>query len=144
MESRLPYQIAADGLLVLHVLFILFVVLGLACIAAGWAHNWRWTRNPWFRAGHLAAISIVVLQAWLGLNCPLTIWEMQFRERAGQFTYSGSFIEHWLHRLIFYEADAWVFILAYTVFGIAVIATWIGYPPRRGVRREKSARTSRT
>ena len=75
---------------------------------------------------------------------PLTTWEMQFRERAGQFTYSGSFIEHWLHRLIFYEAEAWVFILAYTVFGIAVIATWIGYPPRRGVRREKSARTSRT
>ena len=144
MESRLSYQLAADGLLVLHVLFILFVVLGLACIAAGWARNWRWTRNPWFRAGHLAAISIVVLQAWLGLICPLTTWEMQFRERAGQFTYSGSFIEHWLHRLIFYEADPRVFVLVYSLFGVAVIVTWIGYPPRGRVRSAESGRTSRT
>ena len=131
MDGRLFHQLAADGLLILHVGFILFVVLGLACIVAGWARGWRWTRSPWFRAVHLAAIGVVVLQAWLGIICPLTTWEMHFRELAGEYTYSGSFIEHWLHRLIFFQAPSWVFAACYSVFGALVAVTWWLYPPER-------------
>ncbi|MEX2352828.1 MAG: DUF2784 domain-containing protein, partial [Gammaproteobacteria bacterium] len=119
MNNGLQYQLVADGLLILHALFICFVVLGFFVILAGILKKSRWVKNPWLRCAHLAAIGVVVIQAWLGVICPLTTWEMSFREKAGDMTYAGSFIQHWLHRIIFYEAEPWVFTLAYTVFGVA-------------------------
>lgn len=129
MNTGLHYQLIADGLLILHALFIGFVVLGFFIILVGIIKKSRWVRSLWFRCTHLLAIVIVVIQAWLGIICPLTTWEMQFREKAGDMTYAGSFIQHWLHQIIFYEAESWVFTLAYTVFGIAVLASWVFYPP---------------
>lgn len=131
MNEQLIYQLAADGLLLLHALVVAFVVGGMLLILLGMLAKWRWPRNRWFRALHLLAILVVVAQAWLGVVCPLTTWEMYFRERAGDVVYTGSFIEYWLHRIIFYQAEAWVFTLAYTLFGLAVITSWYFYPPRR-------------
>ena len=124
------YRLAADALLALHVAFVLFVVVGLALILAGAWRGWGWVRNPWFRVAHLAAIGIVVLQAWLGRICPLTIWEMALRERAGDATYTGAFIAHWLQALLYYEAPLWVFGIAYTAFGALVVASWAWVRPR--------------
>ena len=70
------YIIAADALLVVHALFVLFVTAGLLLIATGGLRGWYWVRNAYFRWAHLLAIAVVVLQSWLGLICPLTIWEM--------------------------------------------------------------------
>ena len=70
-------------------------------------------------------------QAWLGRICPLTTWEMALRQRAGQATYGESFIAHWLGRLLYWDAPPWVFTAAYTLFGLAVLATWWRLPPRR-------------
>ena len=116
--------LAADGLLIIHALFIAFVVFGLIFIITGLVRGWRWTRNPWFRFIHLGAIGFVVIQSWLNVICPLTIWENTLREKAGQATYAGSFIRHWLHKLIFYQAEAWVFALAYSVFAALVVLAW--------------------
>ena len=121
--------LAADGLLIIHALFIAFVVFGLVFIIAGVVRGWRWVRNPWFRFIHLGAIGIVVMQAWLNIICPLTIWENNLREKAGEATYAGSFIQHWLHKLIFYQAEAWVFTLCYTIFGALVVLAWYLAPP---------------
>jgi len=121
--------IIADAILILHALFIAFVVFGLVLIIAGMAKKWRWIRNPWFRFLHLGAIGVVVLQAWLGVICPLTIWENNLRESAGDITYVGSFIQHWLHRLIFYQAESRVFTWCYSLFGALVILVWILSPP---------------
>lgn len=134
METGALYLIAADGLLLVHALFVLFVVLGLLLILLGGLRGWRWVRNPWFRGLHLAGIAVVVLQAWLGVICPLTTWEMALREKAGGATYSGSFIAHWLEALLYYRAPQWVFILVYTLFGALVIASWWWVRPRRGRR----------
>ena len=123
-------MLAADGLLIIHTLFIAFVVFGLVFIIAGFAWRWRWVRNPWFRFIHLGAIGIVAAQSWLNVICPLTIWENNLRERAGDVPYAGSFIQHWLHKLIFYQAEAWVFTLIYTAFGALVILAWYFVPPR--------------
>ncbi len=121
--------LAADGLLIIHTLFIAFVVFGLVFIIAGLAWQWRWVRNPWFRFMHLGAIGIVVVQSWLGVVCPLTTWENNLRVRAGDVAYAGSFIQHWLHKLIFYQAEAWVFTLAYTAFAALVVLAWRLAPP---------------
>jgi hypothetical protein len=53
------------------------------------------------------------------------------RRQAGANGYTGGFIEHWLQRLLYYDAPGWVFTLAYSVFGLAVVATWWWFPPRR-------------
>ena len=121
--------LAADGLLIIHALFIAFVVFGLIFIITGLVRGWRRTRNPWFRFIHLGAIGFVVIQSWLNVICPLTIWENTLREKAGQATYAGSFIRHWLHKLIFYQAEAWVFTLAYSVFAALVVLAWYLAPP---------------
>ncbi len=125
------YQWGADGLLVIHGLFILFVVLGFVAILAGILRRWPWIRNPWFRGLHLLSIAVVVLQAWLGRACPLTVWEAKLRRLGDQASYEGSFVQYWLHRVIFYEAPGWVFVLIYTVFGAAVLLTYLLAPPRR-------------
>ena len=131
--------LAADGLLIIHALFIAFVVFGLILIIAGLARGWRWVRNPWFRFIHLGAIGIVVIQAWLNVICPLTVWENSLREKAGEATYAGSFIQHWLHKLIFYQAEAWVFTLSYSVFGTLVVLAWYLAPPSSFPRRRESS-----
>ena len=74
--SEQQFLLAADAVLLLHTLFVAFVVFGLMLIVAGGALSWTWVRNRTFRIIHLFAIGIVVLQAWLGMICPLTTIEM--------------------------------------------------------------------
>lgn len=130
MNLQVLYAMAADGILVLHVLFVIFIVLGLALIFLGKFLRWRWIRNRRFRLIHLSAIGIVVLQSWFGVICPLTIWEMDLRVLAGQAGYEGSFIAYWLSELLYYRAPPWVFIAGYTVFGALVVLSWFWVRPR--------------
>ena len=124
------YLLAADALLLLHLLVVIFIVAGLLLVYAGGLRGWSWVRNPWFRIIHLIAIGVVVVQAWAGELCPLTVWEQGLRLRAGGVAYSGSFIAHWLGELLYYEAPMWVFALCYTVFGALVLAAWYLVRPR--------------
>ena len=124
------YRLAADLVLYLHISFVVFVVAGLLLIVVGHCAGWRWIRNGWFRLAHLLAIGIVVLQAWLGVLCPLTILEMWLREQAGSAVYPGSFIAHWVEQILYYDAPAWVFTVCYTAFGLLVLASWIWIRPR--------------
>lgn len=130
MDSRW-LLIFADTLLILHTMLVVFVILGLVATFAGYFCQWRWVRNFWFRLSHLIVIGVVVLQPWLGVLCPLTAWEMALRAKAGEAGYEGSFIQHWLQSILYYSAPDWVFILAYTVFGALVLASWFVVRPER-------------
>ena len=129
MDSLNVSLLVADVILLVHVLFATFVVLGLVIIFAGNALTWSWVRNPWFRLIHLIAIAVVVVQSWLHIICPLTIIEMDLRIRAGDTTYSGSFISHWLEVILYYQAPPWVFVVGYTTFGAIVVAAWFRVRP---------------
>ena len=129
------YRITADLILAVHTSFVLFVVLGLVLILVGGALGWSWVRHPWFRLGHLLAIVFVAGQTWLGAICPLTILEMELRSRAGDATYSGSFVAHWMETLLYYDAPMWVFAMCYTAFGLLVATSWIIVRPRPLRRR---------
>jgi len=126
-----PYALLADTVLVLHFAVVVFVVGGLAAVVVGNLRGWRWVNGLRFRLAHLAAIVFVVAQAWLDQICPLTALESWLREQAGAQGYRKSFIEDWVHTVIFYEAPTWVFVFVYTVFGLLVLAAWWRFPPRR-------------
>ena len=130
MDSK-TYSLLADIVLMTHVAFVLFVVLGLILILCGGFCGWKWVRNPWFRAAHLVGIGLVVVQSWFGIICPLTTLEMHLRELAGDETYAGTFIAHWLHRILFLHAPMWAFAVCYTLFGLAVLVSWTKFRPRR-------------
>ena len=124
MNSAALYSLLADAILVIHFLFVAFVVLGLMLILLGLMAGWSWVHNRKFRITHLAAIGSVVLQAWLGQLCPLTVWENDLRRLAGQSAYTETFVEHWLHQVLFYQAEPWVFAMIYTGFGVLVVLVW--------------------
>ena len=131
VDSAALFILAADAVLLLHVLVVIFIVLGLALIFVGNVLTWRWVRNPWFRLLHLLAICVVVLLSWLSFMCPLTTIEMALRGRAGDIAYSGSFISHWLETILYYQAPPWIFVICYTLFGIIVVVSWFLVRPRR-------------
>lgn len=135
MNTQTMYLLAADAMLALHVLFVAFVIIGLVLVLVGGLVNWSWVRNRTFRIAHLVAIGIVVLQSWIGMICPLTTIEMALRSRAGDATYAGSFIAHWLESLLYYRAPAWVFAVCYTAFGALVIASWFWVRPEGSKER---------
>lgn len=124
------YLLAADTVLLAHVLFVGFVIAGLVLVLVGKLMRWTWIRNPWFRVLHLVAIGIVVVQSWFGVICPLTTVEMALRQRAGDAVYAGSFVAHWLESILYYRAPAWVFALAYTAFAVLVVLSWFWVRPR--------------
>jgi hypothetical protein len=123
-------RLLADAVLLVHFGVVVFVVGGLLFVVAGNLLRWRWVNNGWFRLAHVLAIAVVVAQAWLGKVCPLTALESWLRARAGLAGYRRSFIEHWVQRMLYYEAPWWVFTLAYTAFGLLVLLAWWYFPPR--------------
>lgn len=132
-ESLSPasYALLADAVLALHAAIVLFVVGGLLYVLLGHRRDWPGARSLRLRLAHGLAIGVVVAQAWLGQLCPLTVLEMWLRRQAGQAAYGESFVAHWLGRLLYWDAPGWVFIAAYTLFGLVVLAVWWWLPPER-------------
>src|SRR5712671_1736874 len=119
--------VLADFILVIHFLFVLFVVGGLALIWIGAACGWLWVRNYWFRIAHLVAIAYVAGETVLGVLCPLTAWEDALRVTHDQ----TSFVARWIRRVLFYNFPEGVFIVVYLIFALAVALTLWLVPPRR-------------
>ena len=125
------HLLLADLVLVLHTLWVAFVVFGLALIWLGHLCRWPFVRNFYFRLAHLLAMGFVAMTTLLGIVCPLTIWENQLRWLAGQGRrYEGSCIQHWLHRMLFYEASDDLFKVVYVGFFLLVIGSFLVVKPR--------------
>ena len=84
-------RIAADGLVLFHLLYILFVLFGGLLVL-------KWRPLIWV---HLPAAVWGVLVEALHLTCPLTQWENLMRQAAGQTGYGGGFIEHYVWLVIY-------------------------------------------
>ncbi|MGM0558027.1 MAG: DUF2784 domain-containing protein [Myxococcota bacterium] len=84
-------RIAADMVLVAHLSFILFIVLGGLL-----ALRWRWM--PWV---HLPTVAYGALIEFVGWTCPLTPLERRLRVAAGQGGYQESFVEHYIVPIIY-------------------------------------------
>jgi hypothetical protein len=85
------YRLLADGVLLLHLAFIAFVVAGALLV---WRRRWV----AWL---HLPAVVWAVTVEVNGWLCPLTPLEVQLRILAGDSGYTGGFIERYLLPLIY-------------------------------------------
>ena len=87
------YRIAADCILLLHLAFTLFTVLGGLLVL----------RRPSLLWVHLATVLWGVAIEWVGWICPLTPLENFLRERGGEAGYAGGFIEHYIGLVLYPE-----------------------------------------
>jgi hypothetical protein len=126
----MDYRLLADLIAVVHLGYVAFVVLGEAVILLGLVRKWHWVRNVWFRTAHLAAISLVALEAAMGMRCPLTDWERNLRAAVGETVSEASFLARLANDILFFAAPEWVFRTAHLVFALLVIATFVLAPPR--------------
>ena len=85
------YRLAAEGVLLLHLGFIVFAVLGAAI-----AVRWRWLITI-----HVPTAVWALFVELTGRVCPLTYVENYLRIKAGQSGYTESFIEHYLLPLVY-------------------------------------------
>jgi hypothetical protein len=84
-------QAIAELLMVLHFVFILFVVFGGLLVL----------KRTWVALLHLPCLIWGILIEWQGWICPLTPLEIHFRNLAGDAGYSGGFIDHYLMPVIY-------------------------------------------
>ena len=77
---------AADLVVLLHFLFVLFVVFGGLLVL-------RWPKLAYV---HLPVALYGMLIEFVGWVCPLTPLEKRLRESAGQQGYEGGFVEHYI------------------------------------------------
>lgn len=87
----MTYRLLADAVLLIHLGFILFVVLGGLLLH-------RFPRLVWL---HLPAVLWGAYAELSGTICPLTPLENRLRELGGQAGYPGGFVEHYLWPLIY-------------------------------------------
>ena len=85
------YPLLADAVLLFHLAFIIFVVLGAALV-------WRYPRLAWL---HLPAVLWAAGMEFSGRVCPLTPLENHLRRLSGEAGYGGGFIEHYLLPIIY-------------------------------------------
>jgi hypothetical protein len=77
-------------------------------------------------------MTIVAVEAVMHWRCPLSIWEQQLREAAGQdFNSSDTFMGRLLHNLLFIDGMPEAFFTAlYLAMFIIVVQGLVMYPPR--------------
>lgn len=87
------YRFLADAVLVVHLAFVLFVVLGGLLVL-------RWPRLAWV---HLPAAAWGALIEFAGWVCPLTPLENRWRRLGGGAGYEGGFVETYVLAALYPE-----------------------------------------
>jgi hypothetical protein len=126
------YLILADVVVAIHLAYVSYVVFGQLLIGIGIPLHWQWIRNKWFRLTHLAMILIVAGESLTGITCPLTTWEEQLLEAAGQPREHRSFVGRLMANLMFCDCSdtLWVWPVSYCLMAAIVLATLAIAPPR--------------
>lgn len=110
-----PYRVLADATVVVHLLFLGYVV-------AGGFLAWRRRRTIWL---HAAAVAWGFGTVLIGIDCPLTHLENWARERGGEPQLpSSGFIAHYLTGVVYPEHAV---DLVRAVVAAVVVASWVGY-----------------
>lgn len=149
------YGYLADLVLLSHLMYVAYVVVGQFVIIAAGTLRREWGRNPWFRYTHLLAIGIVVYEVINDIRCPLTTWEEQLRLMDGKGLNSHDTFLGWLlNKILFIDQhftdgrppEAF-FTTLYVATFVVVLQALLLYPPRwfrTRVRFRRSAVATQT
>ena len=109
------YAFLADALVVLHLLFVVFVIAGGFLLR-------RWPKLFWL---HLPAVLWGAYIEFSGSICPLTPLENQLRVSAGETGYSGGFVEHYLLPILY--PDNLTVPIQWLLGGCVVVVNLLAY-----------------
>jgi len=126
------YRIFAEAIIVVHFLFVLFMLLGF--LLTLYALFFREKFLDWwlFRSLHLLGIFYVASLSILGKYCPLTLLENQLMSRyEASSVYSGSFIVHYLEKFIYPDVNPLTIQIPTVFIAILTIVAFIGRPPKK-------------
>ncbi len=121
----------SDLVVIFHLAYATFVLVGFILILIGALLRWRWIRNPVFRWVHLGCIALVAVEAVVGQICPLTLLENWLLVGSGQAGYERTFIGQLIYDLLYYDFPAWVFTVAYVSLAGLTALTLVLIPPIR-------------
>ena len=113
-------RIAADLVLAVHLGFIVFVILGGLLLL----------RFPKIMYLHIPAAIWGAFVEISGRICPLTTWENDLRQSAGESGYAESFVEHYLVPIIYpagLTRDVQLTLAGVVVLSNIVIYGWLLY-----------------
>jgi hypothetical protein len=107
--------LAASAVALLHGAAVLFMLTG-SLLAL------RWPRVLWLHV----PVSLAILGIYLtGSDCPLTTWELDLREQAGEPGYTGGFIGHYITEPLGFPIEATSTQLG--IYALALLPNLIGY-----------------
>jgi hypothetical protein len=121
------YRLLADVVVVVHLGFVVFVVLGGLLVI-------RWRRLAWL---HLPAVVWAIVLELAGWICPLTPLENRLRRAAGAGGYEGGFVEHYLVPVLYPDVLTRRMQVGLAVFVLSVnVAVYLWIVLRWRARRE--------
>jgi len=125
------YRIIADIIVIVHLVWILFMLVGFILTFCGFF--WKGFFDRWlFRTLHLFGIVYVSLLAIMGKYCPLTLWENSLREKYDStLTYPGSFMIHYVEKLVYPDINPLIIIIPTIFIAVFISAIFIIRPPKR-------------
>ncbi|MBU0965514.1 MAG: DUF2784 domain-containing protein [Proteobacteria bacterium] len=103
------FRLTADLLVIVHLLFIIFVVTGGYLVL-------KWPRLMFLHIPAAAWGALIEFEGWI---CPLTPLEQHLRRAGGQSVYSGGFVQHYVEPIVY---PAGLTREMQILFGIAVVA----------------------
>ena len=112
------YVLLADFVVLVHLLFVVFVLFG-----GLWA-----AKSPWVLWLHAPAVAWGAVVEFTGWICPLTPLENWLRMKGGGPGYQGDFLSHWLLPLLYpsFLTDRIQIVLGTLVLALnAGIYAWI-------------------
>ncbi len=127
------YRLAADLTLLVHLLFITFVIAGAILV-------FRFPRMAWL---HVPAALWGTWVELAGRICPLTVLENWFRRMAGEAGYAESFIEHYVLPVIYpagltRSTQLWLGI-AVAVLNVGLYGYWLLRWRKTRIKPERGA-----
>lgn len=125
------YKISADIIVIVHFIWIIFMLLGFFLTVYGFFKNdfFDW----WlFRTLHLSGILFVGILTTLRRFCPLTILENLSRAQySPESTYPGSFIVHYIEKLVYPDVNQTLLRVGTVFVAFFVLVVFIIIPPKK-------------
>tara|TARA_B100000989_G_scaffold296164_1_gene278804 strand:+ start:2389 stop:2751 length:363 start_codon:yes stop_codon:yes gene_type:complete len=119
-------MLLADLILIIHFFIIIFIISLFALVPYGYYRKWNWVSRKKIRYTHLFLMTLVTIESFIGIICPLTILENHLR---GTIT-NQSFLSKHLSKIIFFNFPSSFFLALYFSGFLGAVYLSFKYPPK--------------